>query len=139
MKKTIIATLLSVLFIAVFATGCRNNNDTGMQGVSETPAVTAAPVSNTAPARDRTIHEAASGQMREDASELRDMMYDKKENMKEAASDVAEGMRNAGKDLANGMKDAGRDLKDTMDMTDGTPGAGVVDSADEVREMTTRR
>ncbi|MBQ6862762.1 MAG: hypothetical protein IJO14_00850 [Clostridia bacterium] len=137
MKKTIFAVGLSVLAIAVLATGCRNNSNTDMSGVSETQGVTAAPISNTAPRTTQRETENNSERMREDVEDLRDMAREKKDAAKDAAHDVADGLKDAGRDVADGMKDAGKDMKNTMDVSDGTPGAGITDKAEELYETTT--
>ncbi len=140
MKKTIFAVGLTVLSIAVLTTGCRNNSTTDMSGVSETQGITASPISNTAPTTVPRTTENTSSRMREDATELRNTAKEKAQDMKNAARDVADGVKDAGRDLVDGAKDAGDDMMHNMDTSDGTPGAGVTDKAQEVtRETTTKR
>lgn len=133
MKKNMIAVALAVFAIAVLATGCRSNGSADLSDLSGVHGGTPAPISNTVPTTQPRTKETVSERVSEDASSLRDEMHDKKEDAKKAARDVADGVKNAGKDMADGMKNAGRELGDTMDASDATPGAGITDRADEMK------
>ena len=144
MKKGIIVIAFAVLAIAVFATGCRNNSKDNTDGISATPEVTAAPISNVTPgATERATTERASENMSDRVSEaasgMKDAVRDDVVGMSEAASDMAQGMRNAGNDLANGMRNVGEDLKSGFSSDAGKPGVDITDRMDELLETTVAR
>ena len=140
MKKGIVLIALTVIAIAVLATGCRNNSNADVTGIGAAPEVTAVPISNVPPTTMPTTQaatETVSERVSEAASGMKEAAKDDLRGMSEAASDMAKGMRNAGNDLANGMRDVGKDLQDGFDSAAGTPGAGITDSMDEMLATTT--
>ncbi len=148
MKKGIVLVALAVLSIAVLATGCRNNSKDNADGISAVPDVTAAPISNVAPATTmpattvpttQRVTEKAGDRVSEAASGVGEAMRDDVIGMSEAASDMAQGMRNAGHDLADGMRNVGDDLKDGFGSDAGKPGVDITDRMDELSEATRAR
>ena len=139
MKRNILVIALTVLAIAVLATGCRNNSNADGTGISERPDVTAAPISNvvttTQPTTQATTQRATdtvSERVSEAASGMGNAVTKDMEGMSEAASDLADGMRNAGEDMANGMRGAADSVKDGFDSNAAKPGAGITDRMDEM-------